>query len=84
MNRISAARAMCKAIVLGLNYGLGADRMAYQAGISPALAVELITRHRKTYPRYWQWNSQVVTSALLSNETSSIFGWRRRIHKFDR
>jgi DNA polymerase I-like protein with 3'-5' exonuclease and polymerase domains len=80
----SVERAMFKTIVLGLNYGLGAERMAYQAGISPALAVELFARHRKTYQRYWRWIDQTVTSALLTNEMLSVFGWRRRINEFDR
>lgn len=77
-------RAMCKAVVLGLNYGLGADRMAYQAGITPVLALELIGRHRNTYRRYWRWNDEVVNAALLSNGMSSVLGWRRRIGPYDR
>ena len=58
--------------------------MAYQANIAPALAAELIYRHRLAYPRYWRWSEDVVTSALLTNEMSSIFGWRRKVHPFDR
>jgi hypothetical protein len=80
----AAIRAICKTVVLGLIYGLGPDRMAYQAGIAPAFAAELIQRHRNTYPRYWRWSEDVVTAALLSNEMTSIFGWRRKIHAFDR
>jgi DNA polymerase I len=77
-------RDMCKAIVLGLNYGMGAEEMAKQAGIPPALATELIQRHRETYPGYWKWIDSIVTSALLNNEMSSIFGWRRQVGPFDR
>jgi DNA polymerase-1 len=77
-------RDQCKAVVLGLNYGLGAEKMAYQAGISPAVAAELIQRHRQTYPVYWKWSDSIVTSALLNNEMSSIFGWRRQLQSIDR
>lgn len=77
-------RAVCKEIVLGLNYGLGAERMAFRAGITPALAVELIERHRQAYSRFWRWSDDTVTSALLSNEMRSVFGWRRRLNAADR
>ncbi|WP_342736262.1 DNA polymerase [Bradyrhizobium sp. B117] len=77
-------RDICKTVVLGLNYGLGAERMAYQAGIAPSLAAELIQRHHIAYPRYWRWSEDTVTSALLSNQMSSIFGWRRKITEIDR
>jgi DNA polymerase I len=77
-------RNQCKAVVLGLNYGLGAEKMAYQAGISEALATELIQRHRQAYPVYWKWSEGVVASALLHNEMSSIFGWRRQLRWIDR
>jgi DNA polymerase-1 len=77
-------RDICKTVMLGLNYGLGVERMAHQAGITPALAAELIQRHRMTYSRYWQWSDGVVTRALLTNEMVSVFGWHRKIGPFDR
>jgi DNA polymerase I len=77
-------RNQCKAVVLGLNYGLGAEKMAYQAGVSEALATELIQRHRQAYPVYWKWSEGVVASALLHNEMSSILGWRRKLRWIDR
>lgn len=80
----SRIRDQCKVVVLGLNYGLGADKMAYQAGISVALATELIQRHRATYPAYWKWSDNIVSSALLANEMSSMFGWRRQLRSIDR
>ncbi|HLG85504.1 MAG TPA: DNA polymerase [Bradyrhizobium sp.] len=80
----SREREQCKTVVLGLNYGLGAEKMAYQAQISVALAKELIQRHRETYPVYWKWSADLVTSALLSGEISSIFGWRRQLRYIDK
>lgn len=77
-------RDQCKCVVLGLNYGLGVPRLAYQAGISEALASELVYRHRQTYRRYWQWNDDVVDSAFQSNQMSSVFGWHRKINGTDR
>ncbi len=79
-----AVRNLCKAVVLGLNYGLGAPKLASQVGISEALATELILRHRRTYPQYWKWNASVVESALQSNTISSVFGWRLKLGPLDR
>lgn len=78
------ARAICKSIVLGLNYGLGAEGMAYQAGITPAVANELIERHHGAYPRYWRWLRDVMDAALITNEMASIFGWKRKLTEHDR
>jgi DNA polymerase I len=77
-------RNLCKVVVIGLNYGLGAENMALQAGISVAYATELIQRNRLTYPKYWKWIDEAVVSGMLSNEMSSVFGWRRRLHWMDR
>jgi DNA polymerase I len=79
-----AMRNLCKLVVIGLNYGLGAERMAHQAGISVALATELIERYRHTYPKYWRWIEEAVVSGLCCNEMSSILGWRRQLHWMDR
>jgi len=79
-----AMRNLCKLVVIGLNYGLGAERMAHQAGISVALATELIEHYRHTYPKYWRWIEEVVVSGLCCNEMSSILGWRRQLHWMDR
>jgi DNA polymerase I-like protein with 3'-5' exonuclease and polymerase domains len=44
-----AIRDRCKVIVLGINYGMGPEAMALQAGITPAEAKELLRLHRETY-----------------------------------
>jgi hypothetical protein len=77
-------RNLCKVVVIGLNYGLGAENMALQAGISVAYATELIQRNRLTYPRYWKWIDETVVAGMLHNEMSSVFGWRRQLHWMDR
>jgi DNA polymerase I len=77
-------RNLCKVVVIGLNYGLGAENMALQAGISVAYATELIQRNRLTYPKYWKWIDEAVVSGLLHNKMSSILGWHRHLHWMDR
>lgn len=72
-------RDRCKAVVLGVNYGMGADTLARAAGVTPCEARELLMLHRRAYQRFWEWSRSVVDAAMLTNETRSVFGWRRRV-----
>jgi DNA polymerase I len=75
-----AIRDRCKAIVLGINYGMGAESMATAAGITPAEARELLRLHRDTYGHFWRWSEDTVSKAMITNEIRTVFGWRRRIN----
>jgi hypothetical protein len=72
-------RDRCKAVVLGINYGMGPDALASQAGITPTEAKELLRLHKETYRRFWKWNEDVVSAAMLSGSMTTVFGWRRKI-----
>jgi DNA polymerase-1 len=72
-------RDRCKAIVLGINYGMGPDAMAAAAGITPAEARELLQLHRSSYRPFWRWMDDTVSRAMITNEMRTVFGWRRRI-----
>jgi DNA polymerase I-like protein with 3'-5' exonuclease and polymerase domains len=74
-----AIRERCKAIVLGIGYGMAADSMATRAGITPCEARELLRLHRDAYRRFWHWSEATVAAALLTGGMTSVFGWRRRI-----
>jgi DNA polymerase-1 len=71
-------RETCKTIVLGINYGMGPDSMAVRADITRAEARSLLSLHRHTYKRFWQWAENTVATALFSGEMQTQFGWRRR------
>jgi len=60
-----AERDRCKAVVLGVNYGMGAASLACRIGISTAEAQELLNLHRRTYPRFWAWSQSAVDHAML-------------------
>jgi DNA polymerase I len=70
------ARGRFKACALGLQYGMGAARLAQQVGISEADAKELLARHKAAYPKFWRWSDAVETQAVLHGELQSVFGWR--------
>ena len=74
-------REVCKAIVLGTLFGMGPETMAFKTGISKAEARELHRLHKRTYPKFWRWIDDTVTTALFSGQMRSTFGWRRYVGK---
>ena len=72
-------RERCKAVVLGINYGMGPEAMALQAGIAPAEAKELLRLHNETYRPFWRWIGDTVSAAMLTNRMQTVFGWCRRV-----
>jgi DNA polymerase I len=72
-------RERCKAVVLGTNYGMGPHALAMQAGITPVEAKELLRLHYDTYRPFWRWSEDAVSSAMLTGEMKTVFGWRRRV-----
>jgi DNA polymerase I len=77
-------RERCKTVVLGLNYGMGAEGMAYRAGISVAEAQEMIQLHKQLYRRFWAYSGAVVDSGMISNRLSTIYGWQRWVKATDK
>jgi DNA polymerase I len=74
-------REMCKTVVLGIGYGMGADSIAVRAGISVAESRNLLSLHRHTYRQFWRWVDESVTTALFTGAMTTKFGWRRHVMK---
>jgi DNA polymerase I len=70
-----AIRDRCKAIVLGVQYGMSAESMALNAGIHVVDARELLLRHKETFWRFWNWAEKNVHAALLGGTLYTRFGW---------
>jgi hypothetical protein len=70
------ARQQCKAIVLGVNYGMMPASMAAQSGIHIDRARELLRLHKATYRTFWTWAENNVDHALMGLPLSTAFGWR--------
>ncbi|MGB1875589.1 MAG: DNA polymerase [Rhodospirillaceae bacterium] len=68
-------RNRCKAIVLGVGYGMGAESMAQRAGLSVCEARELLRRHRETYRVFWNWAENNVNVALAGGVLTTVYGW---------
>jgi DNA polymerase I-like protein with 3'-5' exonuclease and polymerase domains len=74
-----AVRDRCKALVLGVNYGMGPGALATSLEIAPVEARELLRMHRETYRTFWRWSNTVVDSALLTGALQTVFGFRRYV-----
>jgi DNA polymerase I len=68
-------RDRCKAVVLGVNYGMGAESLAHRIGAPPVVARDLLALHRRTYPTFWRWSEAAVDTAMLHGVITTVFGW---------
>lgn len=71
-------RNRCKAIVLGVQYGMSAFGMAQRAGLFLAEARELLQLHRETYRTFWTWSELNVENVLAGGQISTPLGWQFR------
>ena len=69
-------RGQFKVCTLGVQYGMGAGRIARLLRLSEQHAAKLVAHHRATYPDFWRWSDQIEASAFFYGELQSVFGWR--------
>jgi DNA polymerase I len=69
------ARQRMKALQLGINYGMGVPSLAKGLNQHPIIASHLIERHKRVYPRFWQWRAEQVQTAMLQRHLESVYGW---------
>lgn len=70
-----AEREQCKACVLAVQYGMGAEALALRLGQPVIRARELLRLHRETYRVFWQWVEGAVDYAMLHGKLWTVFGW---------
>jgi hypothetical protein len=68
-------RDRMKPLQLGINYGMGVPSLARGLDRHPLIASEIIERHKRRYPRFWQWRAEMVQAAMLDRRMESVFGW---------
>jgi DNA polymerase I len=68
-------RDRMKPLQLGINYGMGVRSLARGLDRHPLIASEIIERHKRSYPRFWQWRTGMVRTAMLERRIESVFGW---------
>jgi hypothetical protein len=65
-----------KTCALGVQYGMGAEALAYRINDSFSKARELLRLHKETYPHYWKWSEASVSYAMLYGHLTATYGWR--------
>jgi DNA polymerase I len=68
-------RELYKTTVLGIQYGMGEQGLAFRIGGSPLLARNLLASHRQVYRRFWQWSDAAADYAMLTGRIYTVFGW---------
>jgi DNA polymerase I len=68
-------RQRMKSLQLGINYGMGVPSLAKGLDRHPLIASGIIERHKRRYPRAWQYRSERVQAAMLDRCIETEFGW---------
>jgi hypothetical protein len=68
-------RALFKACVLAVQYGMGDMGLATKIGKTLDIARKLLRLHRETYPVFWAWSQSAVDKAMLTGRLETVFGW---------
>src|SRR5262249_3557132 len=58
-------RDIIKTVILGTQYGMGEQALAFRIGQPLAYARDLLRAHRTTYPKFWTWADAAVNTALF-------------------
>jgi hypothetical protein len=68
-------RERMKSLALAINYGMGVPSLARGLNCHPLIASDLIERHRRMYPQFWQWREDQLQMAMLKRRIETVFGW---------
>ena len=60
---------------LGINYGMGVTSLAKGLQRHPVVACDMIEKHKRAYPRFWEWRQQQVEQAKIDRYVETVFGW---------
>ena len=71
----AAIREVCKTVVLGTNYGMGAQSLAFRTGLSVIEAEDVLRKLAAAFPTFWDWAQHVIDVGILTGRLSTVFGW---------
>ena len=69
---------MIKACVLGMQYGMGYETLAFRIGKTTITSRQLIRAHENRYPKFWRMADSAVACAMQGQAISTVFDWRVR------
>ena len=70
-------RNQCKAIVLGVQFGMSAFGIAHRLNMPVIAAEKLLEKHQQIYPQFWEWRQNVIDHAAVYGKVQTVFGWQR-------
>jgi DNA polymerase I len=68
-------RELCKACVLGVQYGQEAESLSLRIGQPTIVGRDLLRAHHETYRTFWSWSDAAVDHAMLNGSLHTVFGW---------
>ena len=68
-------REQMKRLQLAISYGMGVPSLARGLGSHPLVASTIIERHKRAYPRFWEWREWAVHVAMQERRIESVLGW---------
>ena len=72
-------RGALKTVALGVGYGMQEQSLAVRLAKTCPEARELLQLHRRTFPRFWQWNDDVVQYGKLYGKIWTTYGWELNV-----
>jgi DNA polymerase I-like protein with 3'-5' exonuclease and polymerase domains len=71
-----AEHDLFKRALLGIQFGMGANTLAYRIGRTLPEAHHLLADHHRVYSQFWKWSDAVCDYAQIYGEVSATFGWK--------
>jgi hypothetical protein len=69
-------RQRMKALLLAIGYGMSVRSLARGLNRHQLIGSEIIIRHQRQYPRFWEWRADMVTRAMQERVIRSPYdGW---------
>ncbi len=75
----AAQRAAAKAANFLTIYGGGVAKLAATIRSTEAFANNLLTIHRRRYPRLWKWADGMVSKGRYLSEICTLYDWKMRV-----
>jgi DNA polymerase I len=72
-------RSLLKAVVLGLNYGMGVQRLAANLKVDPAVAGRWIQSFRERYPRMVEYGEHTILRGSSTGQLKTRLDWRLQV-----
>ena len=73
---VDLVRDVYKIASVAIMYGVSAQGLGDILGIAESRAGAIMFRHRRAYPRYWEWSDEIAAGAAFDGVMETALGWR--------